>query len=133
MGVWHPQLVLQGCHCSLSMVEHPLDLAVGGSQPRPPSVAGFGTQQKILAGEIIESEGGPVLNEASVRPESSSSCHKSGMKALLLGRSINKPPSQCQRQISAAFLAPSAGRGAAAKGCRELFPHWEVSCTLGCW
>lgn len=35
------------------MLEHPLDLAVGGSQPQPPNFTGFGTQEKLLAGEII--------------------------------------------------------------------------------
>lgn len=45
--------MLQGSHYSLSVLEHPLDLALGGSQPWPPDFAGAGTQEKILAGEII--------------------------------------------------------------------------------
>lgn len=52
-GLASSHQVLQGCHCSLSLVEHPPDLALGGSRPQPPNFAGFGTEEKILAGEII--------------------------------------------------------------------------------
>lgn len=50
-------------------------------------------------------------------------CQKLGIKALMLGRSVNRPPSQCQRQVSAVFLASSIGWSAVAKSCKVSYSH----------
>lgn len=105
--------MLLKCYYSLSMVEHALGLDLGGEdspQLWSPTFSEFGTWKKMLAGEIIMSEGGPVLNEASVRPENTSSCQKLSMKVLVLGRSINFPPNAKDKSLLL-FWPPVLGEG----------------------